>query len=142
MGIGWGGGLSEFQDFRKSLPITEMASSPKRKISFVIWLVQPKQLLILQLRRKVEVFLGSYTYRFFSHFKYFQIPRYLIIISPDPSYRSSHQSCPVKKDVLKNFANFTEKQLWWSHFLTKLQGCNFINNRLQYSCFHVKFANF
>ena len=32
--------------------------------------------------------------------------------------RGSHRRCSVKK-VLKNFANFTEKRLCWSLFLTK-----------------------
>ena len=30
--------------------------------------------------------------------------------------RSSHQRCSVKKCVLKNFANFTGKHLYWSFF--------------------------
>ena len=35
--------------------------------------------------------------------------------------RNSHQRCSVKKSVLKNLANFTEKHLCWSLFLIKLQ---------------------
>ena len=35
--------------------------------------------------------------------------------------RSSHWRCSVKNDVIKNFANFTEKHLFWSLFLIKLQ---------------------
>ena len=35
--------------------------------------------------------------------------------------RNSHQSCSVKKGVLKNFAIFTRKHLCWSIFLIKLQ---------------------
>ena len=31
-------------------------------------------------------------------------------------FRSSHQRCSVKKDVLKTFANFTGKHLCWSLF--------------------------
>ena len=37
------------------------------------------------------------------------------------SIRSSHRICSVKKVVLKNFANFTGKNLCWSLFLIKLQ---------------------
>ena len=33
---------------------------------------------------------------------------------------ATHRRCSVKK-VVKNFANFTKKHLWWSLFLTKLQ---------------------
>ena len=33
--------------------------------------------------------------------------------------RSSHQKCSIKKDVLKNFANFTRKHLCQSLFLNK-----------------------
>ena len=36
-------------------------------------------------------------------------------------FRSSHQRCSIKKDVLKNFVIFTEKHLCWSPFLIKLQ---------------------
>ena len=42
-----------------------------------------------------------------------------------------------KLGVLKDFANFTGKHLYWCLFLT-----NFIKKRLQHRCFHVKFANF
>ena len=37
--------------------------------------------------------------------------------------RSTHQSCSVKKDALKNFAKFTAKHLCWSLFLIKLKAC-------------------
>ena len=53
-------------------------------------------------------------------------------------FRSSHRKCSEKKDVLKNFANFTEKHLCWS----LLQVYNFIKKRLQHWCFPVKFAKF
>ena len=53
-------------------------------------------------------------------------------------FRSSHWKCTVKKSVLKNFANFTGKHLYWS----LLQVCNFIKKRLQHWCFPVKFAKF
>ena len=51
-------------------------------------------------------------------------------------FRSSHRRCSVKKGVLKNFANFTGKHLYWS----LRQACNFIKKRLQHWCFPVKFA--
>ena len=35
--------------------------------------------------------------------------------------RSSHKRCSVKKGLLKSFANFIGKHLWWSFFLRKLQ---------------------
>ena len=34
-------------------------------------------------------------------------------------FRSSHQSCSIKKAVLKNFAIFTGKHLCWSLFLVR-----------------------
>ena len=34
--------------------------------------------------------------------------------------RNNHWKCSVKKAVLKNFANFTGKHLFWSLFLIKL----------------------
>ena len=49
--------------------------------------------------------------------------------------RSSHQKCSLKKGILGNLTNFTEKHLCWSLFLIKLQ-------RLQHRCFPVKFAKF
>ena len=42
-------------------------------------------------------------------------------------------SCSVKKDVLKNFPNFTGQHLFQSFFLIKLQALR---------CFPVKFAKF
>ena len=47
----------------------------------------------------------------------------------------------MKKGVLKNFANFTGKQLCWSLFLEP-QASNFIKKRLQHSCFPTKFPKF
>ena len=38
------------------------------------------------------------------------------------NYRSSHQRCSIKKDVLKNFANFTGKHLCQSPFFNKVAG--------------------
>ena len=43
-------------------------------------------------------------------------------------FRSSHQTCSLKKTVLKNFAIFTEKHLFWSLF--------------QNGCFRVNTAKF
>ena len=44
-----------------------------------------------------------------------------------------------KKGVLKNFANFTWKHLWWSLFnnVAGLQDCNFIKKRFLYRCFLI-----
>ena len=42
-------------------------------------------------------------------------------VSVISSHICSHQRCSVKKDVLKNFANFTGRHLCWSLFLIKLQ---------------------
>ena len=39
-----------------------------------------------------------------------------------PIYRSSHQSCSMKKGVLKNFAKFTGKHLCQSLFFNKVAG--------------------
>ena len=36
-------------------------------------------------------------------------------------FRSSHERCSVKKDVLKNFVNLIGKHLCWSLFLIKLK---------------------
>ena len=38
--------------------------------------------------------------------------------------RSSHRRCSVKKDVLRNFKDFTGKHLCWSLSLIKLHVCN------------------
>ena len=56
-------------------------------------------------------------------------------------FRSSHRRCSVKKDVLKNFANFTGKHLCRSLFFNKVAGLkNFIKKRLQLRCFTVGFS--
>ena len=49
-----------------------------------------------------------------------------------------------RKDVLKNFAYFTGKQLRWSLFnkVAGPQACNFIKKRLQHRCVPVKLENF
>ena len=36
--------------------------------------------------------------------------------------RNSHQRCSVRKDILRNFAKFTEKRLWQSLFFNKVAG--------------------
>ena len=56
--------------------------------------------------------------------------------------RSSHQRYSVRKGVLKNFANFTGKQLCWSLFLwcCRPPACKFFIKRLQHKYFPVKFA--
>ena len=41
----------------------------------------------------------------------------------DISYRSNRRRCSVKKILLKNFANFIEKQLCWRFFLIKVSPC-------------------
>ena len=48
--------------------------------------------------------------------------------------RSSHQRSSLKKAVLKNFAVFTWKYLYEIEGLT---ACNFIEKRLQHTCFSV-----
>ena len=54
-----------------------------------------------------------------------------------PFNRCSHRRCSVKKGVLKSFANFTGKHLWWSLFLIKLEAFRPVSllKRLQYRCF-------
>ena len=49
-----------------------------------------------------------------------------------------------KISVLKNFANFTRKQLLEFLFnkVSRPKVCNLIKNRLQDKCFPIKFANF
>ena len=50
-----------------------------------------------------------------------------------------------KKNVLKNFANFTGKHLCWSLFFNKVTGlraCSFIKKSLQHRCVPVKLAKF
>ena len=48
-------------------------------------------------------------------------------------------------DVLKNFANFTRKQLCWSLLFNKVAGLRLatsLKKRLKHRCFPVKFAKF
>ena len=49
--------------------------------------------------------------------------------------RSSHQRCSVRKGVLRNFTNFTGKQLHQSLFFNKVAG-------LRHRCFPVNFMKF
>ena len=49
------------------------------------------------------------------------------------------------KNVLKNFAKFTENHLCWSFFFNKVLGLRpvtLLKKRLQYSCFPANFAKF
>ena len=51
----------------------------------------------------------------------------------------------MQKAVLKNFAIFTGKQLFWSLLFNKvpnLQACNFIKMRLQHRWFPVSIVKF
>ena len=50
------------------------------------------------------------------------------IACPSTIDRSSHRRCPVRKGVLRNFANFTGKHLCQSFFFNKVTGaaCNFV----------------
>ena len=48
-------------------------------------------------------------------------------------FKRSHWKCSVKKDVLKDFANFTG---------TCVGACNFIKMRLQHKCFPMQFTKF
>ena len=56
--------------------------------------------------------------------------------------RSSHRRCSVKKEILKDFANFTWKHLCRSLFLIKLQAFNFNKKRLEHRCLPVIFVKF
>ena len=51
--------------------------------------------------------------------------------------RSSRRTCSVKKDVLKNLANFTGNHLCWSLILIKMQAF-----KPQHRHFLVKFDKF
>ena len=59
------------------------------------------------------------------------------------NFRSSHWRCSVKKDVLKNFAKSTGKQLCQSLFFNKVTGlrsATLLKKRLWHRCFAVNFA--
>ena len=60
-------------------------------------------------------------------------------------FRSSHQSCSVKKGVLKNLVKFIGKHLCWSLFYNKVAGlrpATLLKERLQHRCFPEIFAKF
>ena len=54
--------------------------------------------------------------------KVVNIPQLLVQSDGKSFSRSSHQSCPIKKGVLRNFAKFTGKHLCQSLFLNKIAG--------------------
>ena len=61
------------------------------------------------------------------------------------NYRSSHQSCSMKKDVLRNFTKFTGKHLCQSLFFNKVVGLRpvtLLKKRLWHRCFLVNFVKF
>ena len=47
----------------------------------------------------------------------------------------------IKRDVLKNFAKFTEKYLCWSLFF-RMRSATLLRKRTQDRCFPVNFAKF
>ena len=60
-------------------------------------------------------------------------------------FRSSHQKCFVKKNVLRNFTKFTGKQLCKRFFFNKvadLRPATLLKKRLWYRCFLVNFVKF
>ena len=60
-----------------------------------------------------------------------------ILLLPYKIFRSSHQRCSFKKDVLRNFVKFTGKHLCQSLFFNKVAGLqNTCGGCLWYSYFH------
>ena len=60
-------------------------------------------------------------------------------------FRSSHQKCTVKKDVLRNFTKLTGKYMCQGLFFNKVAGLSpatLLKKRLWYRCFSVNFAKF
>ena len=60
-------------------------------------------------------------------------------------FRSSHQTCSMKKGILRNFAKFTGKHLCQSLFFNKVAGLRYatlLKKRLWHMCFPVNFAKF
>ena len=57
-------------------------------------------------------------------------------------FRSSHQRCSMKKDILKNFAKSTGKHLRQTLFFNKVAGgpCNFIRNETLAQVFSCEFC--
>ena len=61
------------------------------------------------------------------------------------SFRSSHQRCSIRKDVLKNFKKFTGKLLCQSLFYNKVAGLRpaaLLKKRLWHKCFPVNFGKY
>ena len=61
------------------------------------------------------------------------------------TFRSSHQKCSVRKDVLRNFTNFTAKHLCQSLFVNKAAGltpATLLKKRLWHRCFSMNFVTF
>ena len=59
--------------------------------------------------------------------------------------RTSHLRCSAKKDVLRNFAKFTGKDLCQSFFFNKVAGlrpATLLKKRPWHRCFPVNFAKF
>ena len=60
-------------------------------------------------------------------------------------YKSSHQTCSMKKGVLRNFAKFKGKYLCQSLFFDKVAGLShaaLLKKRPWHRCFPVNFAKF
>ena len=60
-------------------------------------------------------------------------------------YRSSHQSCSMKKGALVNFTKFTGKHLCQGLFFNKLAGmkaATLLKKKLRHRCFPANFAKF
>ena len=58
-------------------------------------------------------------------------------------FRSSHQRCSMKKNVLNNFAKFTGKHMHKSHFFNKVTGLRYstlLKKRLWHRCLFADFA--
>ena len=56
----------------------------------------------------------------------------------DSDSGSSHQSCSIKKDVLRNFAKFTGKHPWQSLFFNKVAGAAFNFIKKETACKFIK----
>ena len=55
-------------------------------------------------------------------------------------YRSSHESCSIKKDILKNFAKVAGKHFCQSLFFNKVAGLNFIKKETVAQVFSYEFC--
>ena len=79
----------------------------------------------------------------FVHVSFWTLKRSLATLSCRQITRSNHQSCSVKKGVLRNFTKFIGKHLWSSIFFNKVTGLRSITllkKRLWHMCFSVNFA--